>query len=356
MIRNKKKFALITLTSFCGIFGISLLLAAILSTSPEVFENDFDVDSYKENGEGRHVNGYVTNFSNKEAQTSVYAVKYDDAIEQINQEYVYLANQANRNYVEEAVLSSDSDQHLSLFVEDFLVDIAKKVDQFFEQIKTDRSNVQTSHFLRLETLKKAFNNDVEQIEKFIIECRYKIENLDSNAENYSSNKDEYERRIEIYEARIGELNEKYNYDVECENDSFYKDMEALNDAEKDLYSFKGNIASPTLEDIDVNVPINGDILEQAFEPEENNNQVFEKVEAEPVENDDVQIQKEIVNHDVEENDFEETKEVLSNQNKKVSNKSQVEEEQVKANENVSYDFEILKDAYISGEPKVRDED
>lgn len=246
MEKRKKKALLIALSSVGGAFTTAVFAAAFICSVPEsAREEDYDDfakmgDFFSDDG---HVSGYKTGFKNTKAQTSAYTAKYENVIQSAEEKIAKYTATKNQIDAEKTYLfESSSDTYATLFIEDFMDELAKDIDKFFEQIRTDRARVKSDYTIKLKTLKEAYHNNIEALKDDILECEKNIAELDSEDENFAADKERYEQRIEILRVEISDVQTKYDNDVIELDDAYEADLLALANAEEDIKNLKETYA------------------------------------------------------------------------------------------------------------------
>ena len=135
IVRKKKKIALIILSAVGGLFATSLLLAAFICNSDGTSKLVDKAEAINQINENSTIPTYKSTFGEETNKPSHYVEKYDDAIEATHQKYV---NYKSLNNLDDYVLSTKGDSYAVAYAEDFLLDLADQVEDYYNQIQLDR--------------------------------------------------------------------------------------------------------------------------------------------------------------------------------------------------------------------------
>lgn len=268
-MKRNKKVLLIVLSSIGGSFVSAAFAAAFICTTPaQAVEEDYDIfanAAYADSGD--HVSTYKTDFNNKKT-TSEYEIKYNADIQEAGEKLAYYAEQqSNKDVVNIYTLKKDSDNLAALYIEDLIDNIGKEIDNFFNQIKMDREKVNTQYKITFNTLKKAFDDNVSQLEDTILDCERYMAELDKDDENYQFKIENYENQIEITRVELEQVNAQYDYDLSMLNASYDADLTALDVAEEQVIELKENYEAQLQSEEEVAEPAPlEEIIEEFEEP------------------------------------------------------------------------------------------
>lgn len=239
-MKTKKKAIIIGLSIVGGSFVSAAFTAAFICTTPTPVAND-NLDAYEDFAylnSDEHVSSYKTTFNDKKTG-SQYEVKYEDSIKEAGEKLAnYTVQQTVKDNATTYTYQADSENVAALYIENFIDNFGKEIENFFKQIKSDREKVQTEYRLNYNALKKAFNNDVNELEDAILDCERYIAELDKDAEDYNYKVENYEYQIEITRIEIKNTQVKYEQDVALLNDTYVSDLDALDYAEEQVNILK----------------------------------------------------------------------------------------------------------------------
>ena len=239
-MKRRKKALLIGLSIFGGTFISAAFAAAFICTAPASMTQD-DYEAFEDfafiNSDD-HVSSYKTTFNDKKA-TSEYETKYEDTIKEAGEKLAsYSATKAVKDVSNTYTLRNQSDNLAVIYVEDFMDNLGKEIDNFFKQIKSDREKVNADYKINYSTLKKAYNNNVSKLHDTILDCERYIAELDKEAEDYQYRVESYQYQIEITRVEIENEHVKYETDVAYLNETYESDLSALDAAEEQVTVLK----------------------------------------------------------------------------------------------------------------------
>ena len=244
-MKTKKKALLIGLSVFGGSVLSAAFVAAFICTTPaSMTQEDYDnFEDFAFINSGEHVSSYKTNFGDKQT-TSAYGVKYDNTIKEASEKLNVYADSKNVEHGNDSPIvftfEKESNNLAALYFDNFMDNLGKEIEEFFNQIKQDREKVHADYKINYATLKKAYNNDVARLQDDILDCERYIAELDRDDEDYEYKVEGYQEQIEITRVELINTQAKYESDVAYLNETYETDLYALDLAEEQVVELKEN--------------------------------------------------------------------------------------------------------------------